>query len=314
MGYSASPIKRPRRTKAQVEGLRAELRAVAEAAQPCSARHIYYLGIGRLWDKDAGRSRRNYAVVVRELGYMRERGQLPWEWITDGTRLVRQDEQYDSVEDALAHATQTYRRNLWTSQRRRVEVWCESDSVAGVLLPVTSAWGVGLYSCRGQSSKTFVHEAVVDYLRQPKALSICFIGDWDPSGRSVPRSVAERMERYGNGDLDLDFRQIAVTAADVRSGQFTSHYVNTADVNFKRYHQECRREGIDPHTAVEVEALSPGLLRSRLSDAIETLVDDVAAWNLLARTEEAEQELLQNLHTRVRAALRPDPADDAPPS
>jgi hypothetical protein len=42
------------------------------------------------------------------------------------------------------------------------------------------------------------------------------VGDWDPSGRSVPRSVAERMERYGNGDLDLDFQQIAVTAADVR--------------------------------------------------------------------------------------------------
>jgi hypothetical protein len=90
--------------------------------------------------------------------------------------------------------------------------------------------------------------------------------------------------------------------------------VNIADVNYKRYQQECLREGIDPHTAVEVEALSPGLLRSRLSDAIETLVDDVAAWNFLARTEEAEQELLRNLHARVRAALRPNPADDAPPS
>lgn len=312
MGYSASPIKRPRRTKAQVEALRAALYAIAEGAHPCSARHIYYLGIGRLWDKDTGHSRRNYSVVVRELGYMREHALLPWDWITDGTRLVRQAEQFDSIEDALAHSAQTYRRNLWASQRRRVEVWCESDSVAGVLLPITDGWGVGLYSCRGQSSKTYVHEAVVGALRQPKPLSTCFVGDWDPSGRSVPRSVAERMERYGNGDLDLDFRQIAVTAADVRSGQFTSHYVNTADVNFTRYQQECRREGIDPHTAVEVEALSPGLLRSRLSDAIETLVDDVAAWNLLARTEEAEQELLQNLHARVRAALRPDPAGGTP--
>lgn len=31
------------------------------------------------------------------------------------------------------------------------------------VLPVTSAWGVGLYSCRGQSSKTFVYEAVQQY-------------------------------------------------------------------------------------------------------------------------------------------------------
>jgi hypothetical protein len=309
MGYSASPIKRLRRTKAQVEALRAELYAIAEAAQPCSARHIYYLGIGRLWDKDTGRSRRNYSVVVRELGYMREHGLIPWEWITDGTRMVRQDEQYDSVEDALAHAAETYRRNLWASQSRRVEVWCESDSVAGVLLPITSAWGVGLYSCRGQSSKTYVHEAVVDYMRQPKPLSACFVGDWDPSGRSVPRSVVERMQRYGNGQLDLDFQQIAVTAADVRSGEFTTHYVNTADVNFKRYEQECLAEGLDPSSAVEVEALSPGLLRSRLSNAIEALIDDVAAWNQLARAEQAERELLDTLHTRVSEALRQESGD-----
>ncbi|MFD4525614.1 hypothetical protein ACFWP7_17140 [Streptomyces sp. NPDC058470] len=312
MGYSASPIKRPRRTKAQIEELRAALHAIAEGAQPCSARHIYYLGIGRLWDKDTGRSRRNYSVVVRELGYMREHGLMPWDWITDGTRTVRLDDQYDSVEDALAHTAQSFRRNLWASQRRRVEVWCESDSAAGVLLPITTAWGVGLYSCRGQSSKTYVREAVDDYLRQPKPLTTCFVGDWDPSGRSVPRSVIERMERYGNGQLDLDFQQIAVTAADVRSGQFTTHYVNTADVNFKRYEQECHAEGLDPMSAVEVEALDPGLLRGRLSDAIEALIDDVAAWNTLARAEQAERELLDTLHTRVSEALRRE--SEGPPA
>ncbi|MFG2211014.1 hypothetical protein [Streptomyces sp. NPDC048638] len=311
MGYSASPIKRPRRTKAQIEELRSALYAIAESARPCSARHIYYLGIGRLWEKDVGRSRRNYSVVVRELGFMREHDLMPWDWLVDGTRSVRLDDQYASVEDALAHTAQSYRRNLWASQRRRVEVWCESDSAAGVLVPVTTAWGVGLYSCRGQSSKTYVREAVVESLRQPKPLTTCFVGDWDPSGRSVPRSVLERMERYGAGQLDLDFQQIAVTAEDVRSGRLLTHYVNTADVNYKRYQQECLDEGIDPNSAVEVEALDPGLLRSRLSDAIEALVDDVAAWSHLARAERAERELLDSLHARVSEALRRD-AEEPP--
>ncbi|MEU4654960.1 hypothetical protein AB0G32_13610 [Streptomyces sp. NPDC023723] len=62
------------------------------------------------------------------------------------------------------------------------------------------------------------------------------------------------MERYGNGALDLEFRQIAITAA-VRSGRLTTHDANTRDVNFARYREECLREGIEPHTAVEVEAL-----------------------------------------------------------
>lgn len=46
-------------------------------------------------------------------------------------------------------------------------------------------------------------------------------------------------------------------------------------VNYRRFRQECLHADIDRHISVEVEALSPGLLRSRLYDAIEDLVDDV---------------------------------------
>ncbi|WP_327359598.1 hypothetical protein [Streptomyces sp. NBC_01304] len=288
-----------------MEALRAALHALTEAAQPCSTRHVYYLGLGQLWDKDRGRSRRNYALVVRELGHMRETGDLPWEWITDGTRLVRRERQFESLDHALTHITETYRRNLWASQSRRVEVWCESDSVAGVLLPITAAWGVGLYSCRGQSSKTFVREAVVEQLRQGLPLSAYFCGDWDPSGRAVPRSVLERMERYSKGEVDLRFEQLAVTAADVRSGQLATHDVNTADVNFTSYRQECLREGLDPNAAVEVEALSPALLRRRVSDAIEACIDDVGAWNELAQAEDRERDLLQAVRDRLRTVGEP---------
>ncbi|MFJ9417851.1 hypothetical protein ACIRPT_27385 [Streptomyces sp. NPDC101227] len=124
-----------------------------------------------------------------------------------------------------------------------------------------------------------------------------------------------RMERYGNGELDLDFRQIAITADDVRSGRLTTHDVNTRDVNFARYREECLREDIDPHVAVEVEALAPGLLRSRLNDAIEAMVDDVRQWNIEFRTEEAERELLRSLQGAVKKIVRnttvePDAEDD----
>ncbi|WP_216586582.1 hypothetical protein [Streptomyces brasiliscabiei] len=268
---------------------------------------MYYLGIGLLWDKDTGHSRRNYSVVVREVGFLREAGRLPWEWITDGTRMIRHETQYDSLDDAMHHNTESYRRNLWASQSRRVEVWCESDSVGGVLLPVTAAWGVGLYSCRGQSSKTFVYEAVQQYAHQGKGVTVIYCGDWDPTGRCVPRSVVERMARYGNGELDLEFRQIAITADDVRSGRLTTHDVNTRDVNFARYREECLRERLDPHTAVEVEALRPGLLRQRLDETIEGLVDDVRQWNIEFRTEAAERELLRSLQAVMKKIVRGEP-------
>ncbi|MBT2232536.1 hypothetical protein [Nonomuraea sp. NEAU-A123] len=52
------------------------------------------------------------------------------------------------------------------------------------------------------------------------------------------------------------------------------------------------------------EVLAPGLLRSRLNDAIETLVDDVRQWNIQSRTEEAERKLLHSLQAAVKKRRR----------
>lgn len=265
--------------------------------------HFYYLGLGRLWEKDTGKSRKNYSVAVRELGHMREVGELPWEWITDGTRLVRQEMQYDSAIEAIQRTTETYRRNLWASQRRRVEVWCESDSISGVLHPITVKWGVGLYSCRGQSSKTFVYEAVRANQGHGKPLTVLYAGDWDPSGRSIPRSVVERIDRYGSSEIDLDLRQIAVTAADVHGGRLVAHEANLADSNYKRFREECLREGLDSRSAVEVEALRPGDLRHRLDGEIEGLIENVHQWNVLAAAQQKDLSILKAMEEALAGHL-----------
>lgn len=86
--------------------------------------------------------------------------------------------------------------------------------------------------------------------------------------------------------------------------RLTTHDVNVRDINFTRYREECLREGIDPHTAVKVEALRFGLLGQRLDDAIESLVDDVRQWNIEARTEEVERELLRSLQGAVQKVVQ----------
>ncbi|MET9662742.1 hypothetical protein [Streptomyces sp. NPDC006510] len=86
--------------------------------------------------------------------------------------------------------------------------------------------------------------------------------------------------------------------------RLTTHDVNIRGINFTRYREECLREGIDPHTAVKVEALRFGLLGQRLDDAIESLVDDVRQWNIEARTEEVERELLRSLQGAVQKVVQ----------
>ncbi|MEU2133583.1 hypothetical protein [Streptomyces sp. NPDC018352] len=111
--------------------------------------------------------------------------------------------------------------------------------------------------------------------------------------------MVEQMERYGNGKLDLEFRQIAITADDVRSGRLT-----TRDVKYMRYREECLSEGSDPHTAVEVEALRPKLLRQRPDEVIAGLADDVRQWNIKACAEGAERELLRSLQGTVKKIVQ----------
>ncbi|MFJ8746697.1 hypothetical protein ACIRL2_46080 [Embleya sp. NPDC127516] len=48
-----------------------------------------------------------------------------------------------------------------------------------------------------------------------------------------------------------------------------------------------------PHLVVAVEALDPSLLRRRLEDAIEALIDDVDGWNALYAAEDRDRVVLR---------------------
>lgn len=293
--YGSSRTKGKRSTVAELAEVKKAIYGIAETNQPCSTRQIYYVGIGVLWEKDQGRSRATYQRVNRYVGEMREAGEMPWAWITDSTRLCRIPTMYDSHEEALAHTAEFYRRNLWSHQPRHVEIWCESDSVGAMLQPVTRKLGVGLYACRGQSGKGFIYESVQQWVRTDKPITVLYVGDWDPSGVAIPRSVHERQMRYSGGAVDLDFRRIAVTWDDVTSGRFTSHAVNTQDKNVGRFTEECRDHDVDPTLAIEVEAIPAPMLRNRVETEIYDLVIDADTWNATLEAEDSERELLYAL-------------------
>lgn len=259
-----------------------------------TVRQAYYVGAGWLWPKDTGRSRRHYKTVIRLIGEMRESEMLPWGWITDNTRSIRRDMMFASKEDALARWAEAYRRDLWASQPNHVEVWCESDSIAGVLDPVTRPWGVSLFVCRGQAPKTFVYEAVQSYHHIDKPVTILYVGDWDPSGLAIPRSVEERVGRY-NGASDVNVERLAVTWNDAASGSYQSHAVNARDPNYQRFADTCRLYELDPHVAVEVEALPPDELRSRVHDVLDELSPDAEAWDATVAAEESEREIFRRI-------------------
>src|SRR5207247_1466081 len=113
---------------------------IIEESAPTSVRHAYYAAIGRgLVAKDtAAVGRKNYGIVQRGILNLRRAGRVPYEDIVDSTRWMLKRESYFDIQQAAKHWAQSYRRDHWLRGDVNVEVWCESQSIAGVLEQVTS--------------------------------------------------------------------------------------------------------------------------------------------------------------------------------
>ena len=282
----------PRGPRPATVALRSALRdLIEESGPPLTVRQTYYRAISRGL---LGKGERDYKKVIHHLGEMREDGTLPWSWIADNSRWVREPEMYGSATEALAEMARLYRRNYWDTQPIRAEVWVESDSLASFVHEITDDYGVPLFACRGQASKTYVYGAAQTAAAIGKPVVILYIGDWDPTGTAIDGSVAERLQRYGDGRVSLEVERIAVTATQVPGLIAAVHRLNHNDRNTARFLALCDRHGL-PQAAVEAEALDPMELRRLVRHGIEGCILDRDAWSAMRAYEAQERGLLAGL-------------------
>ena len=105
--------------------------AAAEAAQPITGRGVGYKLFTRGLIPSMARS--EMQRVYRLLQEAREQGVIPWEWIVDETREFERCSVWDDPQEFAATVSRAYRRDFWTQQPNRVEVWSEKGTVRGVL-------------------------------------------------------------------------------------------------------------------------------------------------------------------------------------
>ena len=67
-----------------------------------------------------------------------------------------------------------------------VEVWCEKDALAGVLMTETEVYDVPLMVARGYSSISFLHPAAQAIKAKKKPAYIYHFGDLDPPVSTPP--------------------------------------------------------------------------------------------------------------------------------
>lgn len=188
---------RIRRTNAEIDLFDGAIRSITEKVQPATCRQIYYrAAVARLVTKgDSG-----YRLVCESLYRQRWGKIVPWDWIVDETRAVRAPTVWEDAYSGMEAFAATYRRDVWRSQPTWVEVWVESDSLAGTLVNLTWNFGVPLFSGRGFSSLTSGRDAAQQIwergIERGQTTSIFYVGDLDPAGWEMSKSSLAGLGRH----------------------------------------------------------------------------------------------------------------------
>jgi hypothetical protein len=274
---------RSRATRAEMAARNDAIYEIVRAAQPTGIRFTYYRATvkGIVPKTDNG-----YVKVQRAVLAMRREGRIPWHWITDTNRWMRKPTSYGSVEEAIADIGASYRRAMWRDSPVAVEVWCESESVAGVLYPITAHYDVPLYPIKGQTSDSFAYGAARGYRDDPRRLVIIYVGDHDPAGYEIETNLHAKLIEH-SGRRDIEFSRLACDADDVQRLELTgtppkkTSYVDATTGE--------RVSWVGP--AVEIEAIDPPILRSWLEQWITEFIDP-DAMRLHRIAEDNERDVL----------------------
>ena len=287
VGASLPALRKGRgKSIASLELIAAAIR-ILEEIQPATVRAVCYrLFIEKLIPSMA---KANTDKVSKQLVYARENGLLPWAWVVDETREPERIAAWDNPEQIISVAVAQYRKDYWAMQPNWVEVWSEKGTIRGTLAPVLKKYGVTFRVMHGYGSATSLHGIAKETAANAKALTVLYVGDWDPSGMQMSEvDLPDRLQRYGGA---ATIKRVALDKCDVLHDTKLPFFEALDKSKDPRYQWFIDRYGI---RCWEVDALSPVVLRQRVEDEILSLLDE-DAWAHAVGIERAETESMQSI-------------------
>jgi len=178
----------------KTERIIAKAREALAEYHPMTVRQVYYRLVAT---QVIDNTRSQYKAVCNALRDARKEGLIPWEWIEDRLRRPRSVAMWQDVSDFADTARRAYRRDVWAGQDHLVEIWLEKDALSGIFEEILGRYGVTLNVGRGYDGWTSIHEAAQRYRDWVGKATILYFGDFDPSGRDIVRSLADRLGFFG---------------------------------------------------------------------------------------------------------------------
>jgi hypothetical protein len=253
--------------------------------------------------------------VQSRLIVMRRAGRVPYGWFSDTTRRGYHTATFSNGAEFLRRHIGAYRANLWAEAEHYVEVWCESRSIAGVIVDLCEELAVSLYPAGGFASISFAYEAA-DFLRyevegRGKTPHVVYIGDYDPAGVLIDQSLEAELRRHLQGvEDDEELRHQLIEAGRIGIFQdipqtidFRFHRLAITEEQITAYdlptkpRKETDRRALHVRETVEAEAMPASILRDLLRGKIESFLPSGA----MAAAKAAEES--ERAHLRRWADL-----------
>lgn len=249
---------------------------------PMTIRQLFY----RLVSKQRiPNSPASYQLVIRDMTKCRDDGRCPFDWIADRSRPVYAASGFDDAVEYANTMRDGYRKNYWATQPEHVEVWVEKDAIIGSIEDLCGKLGVTIRVGRGYWSTTAAHGVARIFSSIKKPITVFYCGDHDPSGQNIQSELYSRILGYASGEFKMT--RLAISREDITAFNLPPLPVKNSDSRssefVRLYGNEC----------VELDALPPVELRSRIEEAIRLHIDD-DLWAEAETVETAERGRIQD--------------------
>lgn len=273
--------KRVRKPQQRTLPLHRAILAVVAEYDRMSVRQLFYQLVTR---GHIEKTESAYDRVSKQCAALRRAGELPYAKIVDGHR-DRQYGAYDDLSDALDAWQNVYRRDLWTGQRDRVEVWCEKDALSGIIAPVCREYRVTYVAVRGFASLSLIYMSAQEMIASGRHTHLYYFGDHDSSGRNINESVANELYALG---APVTLRRMAIEPYQIAEYGLPTRPNKESD---KRHAKFVAEYG---DAAAELDALPPSVLTDLVRQCIVAHIDP-QRWRDQMRIEQAERETLSKM-------------------
>lgn len=251
---------------------------ILSAFNPMTVRQVYYQLVSR---QVVENSRTAYQSVSNALVDARLDGAIPWQWIEDRLRRPRAVSMWDDLTNFADAAQRSYRRDVWATQPHRLEVWLEKDALSGIFEDALDDYGVTLNVGRGYDGWSSIRNAATRF-GSGHNVTVLYFGDFDPSGDDMVRSLRDRLAKL---DSMPHIVKVALSLEDIERYNLPPNFTKPTDSRRAAF------VALNGDVSVELDALPADILRARLIEEVERLMN----LDALAR--------IRNQESRERAEL-----------